>query len=57
MLNNKISSSSALDSILLKKTSMYSIVIFILFVLMFWIIMIFQNSSHSNSEDILSENI
>ena len=53
MFNNRVPGSSAVDSLVLKKSSMYPVVLFILLVLMFWIIMIFQNSNHT--EPISSE--
>ena len=56
MLNNRLSANSTLNSLLLKKTHMYPIVIFILLVLMFWIIMIFQNSNNTNTNYVVSEN-
>ena len=56
MLNNRLSANSTVNSLLLKKTHMYPIVIFILLVLMFWIIMIFQNSNNTNTNYVVSEN-
>ena len=54
MFNNRVPGSSVVDSIILKKSFMYPVVLFILLVLMFWIIMIFQNSNHT--QPVSSEN-
>ena len=56
MLNDRLLANTTVNSLLLKKTHMYPIVIFILLVLMFWIIMIFQNSNNTNTNYVVSEN-